>query len=96
MVHQDTDQAGLGLPSLMVTYAENSCRYLVQALDDIGSRGLVTRHLLLLQDKAIGVALTQPSNKQSLRQTSHYHLARQLATLQRSILQLTFPQGHAT
>ena len=96
MVHQDIDQAGLGLPSLMVTYAEVSCRYLVQALNDIGSLGLVTRQLLLLQDKAIGVALTQPSNKQSLRQTSHYHLARQLATLQRSGLQLTFPQGHAT
>ena len=96
MVHQDTDQAGLGLPSLMVTYAEVSCRYLVQALNDIGSLGLVTRHPLLLQDKAIGVALTQPGNKQSLRQTSHYHLARQLATLQRSVLQLTFPQGQAT
>ena len=95
MTHQDTDQAGLGLPSLMVTYAEVSCRYLVQALNDIGSLGLVTRHLLLLQDKAIGVALTQPSNRQSLRQSSHYHLARQLATLQRSELQLTFPQEHA-
>ena len=96
MVHQDTDQAGLGLPSLMVTYAEVSCAYLVQALNDIGSLGLVTRHRLLLQDKVIGVALTQPNSKQSLRQTSHYHLARQLATLQRSGLQLTFPQGHAT
>ena len=80
----------------MVTYAEVSCRYLVQALNDIGSLGLFTHHLLLLQDKAIGVALIQPNNKQSLRQTSHYHLSRQLATLQRSELQLTFPQGHAT
>ena len=35
MLHRDTDQAGLGLPSLMVTYAEVSCRYLVQALNDI-------------------------------------------------------------
>ena len=42
------------------------------------------------------MALTKPNNKRSLRQTSHYHLARQLATLQRSGLQLTFPQGHAT
>ena len=96
MVHQDTDQAGLGLPSLMIAYTEVSCRYLVQALNDIGSLGLVTRHLLLLQDKAVGVALTQPNNKQSLRQTSHYHLARQLATLQRSGLQLTSLQGQAS
>ena len=95
MIQQDTDQAGLVLPSLMVTYAEVSCRYLVQAVNDIGSLGLVTWHLMLLQDKAIGVALTQPNNKQSLCQTSHYHLARQLATLQRSGLQLTLPQGHA-
>ena len=42
MVHQDTDQAGLGLPSLMVTYVEVSCRYKVQALNDIGFLGLVT------------------------------------------------------
>ena len=76
----------------MVTYAEVSCRYLVQALNDIGLLGLVTRHLLLLQDKAIGVALTQPNNKRSLRQTSRYHLA----TLQRSRLQLTFPQGQVS
>ena len=96
MVHQDTDQAGPGLPSLMVTYAEVSCRYLVQALNDIGSLGLVTRHLLLLQDKAIGVALPQPNNKQSLRQTSRYYLACQLATMQRSGLQLTFPQGQVS
>ena len=68
----------------------------MQALDDIGSFGLVTQHLLLLQDKAIGVALTQPNNKQSLRQTSHSHLAQQLATLQRSRLQLTFPQGQVS
>ena len=65
MVHQDTDQARLGLPSLIVTYAEVSCRCLVQALNDRESLGLVTRHLLLLQAKAIGVALTQPNNKQS-------------------------------
>ena len=69
MVHQDTDQAGLGLPSLVVTYAEVSCRYLVHAVNDRGLLGLVTRHLLLPQDKAIGVTLTQPNNKQSLRQT---------------------------
>ena len=80
----------------MATYAEVSCRYLVQALNEIGSLGLVTQHLLLLQDKAVGVALTQPNNKQSLRQTSHYHLARQLVTLQSSGLQLTFPQGQAS
>ena len=65
MVHQDTDQAGLGLPSLTVTHAEVSCRYLVQALKDRGSLGHVTQYLLLLQDKAIGVALTQPHKKKS-------------------------------
>ena len=53
MVHLDAEQAGLGLASLMVTHAEVSCRYLVQALNDHGSLGFITQNLLLLQDKAL-------------------------------------------
>lgn len=43
MVHLDIDQAGLGLPSLMVTHAEVSCRHLEQALNDHGFLGFITQ-----------------------------------------------------
>ena len=95
MVHLDTEQAGLGLPSLMFRHAEVSCRYLVQALIDHGSLGYITQNLLLLQGKAVGVTLQQKSSRKRLRRTSHYHLTRQLAILQNGNAHLTFPVGHA-
>ena len=75
MVHQDTDHS-------WVTYAEVSCRYLVQALNDPGLLGTVTWHLLLLQEKAIGVALPQPTINNPCAKLFTI-LASQLATLQR-------------
>ena len=68
MIHEDLDQAGLGMSSLMITYADSSevsCKYLVQALNDKGPLGFTTQHLLLLQDKATHVALKHPGRHQT-------------------------------
>ncbi len=49
---------------------------------------------LLLQNEIIGESLKHAPSARYPRQTSHYHLARQLTVLQASGLELTVPAGH--
>ncbi|KAL9589636.1 MAG: hypothetical protein Q9179_007981 [Wetmoreana sp. 5 TL-2023] len=93
MVHEDINKAGLGLPSLARDYGHAISKHLVHALNDEGTLGLVTWKLLVLQDKTIGVTLQQSANKKYLRQTNHYHLARQLAIMRTSNVELKLPEG---
>jgi len=94
MIHQDRERAGLGLTSMHVMYAKLTCTYLAKALNDKGPLGFVTRPVLMLQNEIIGESLKQGPSARYLRQTSHYHLARQLTVLQTSGLELTIPAGH--
>ena len=94
MIHQDRERAGLGLTSMHVMYAKLTCTYLAKAFNDKGPLGFVTRPMLMLQNEIIGESLKQGPNARYLRQTSHYHLARQLTVLQTSGLELTVPAGH--
>ena len=94
MIHQDRGRAGLGLTSMSVMYAKLTCTYLTKALNDKGPLGFVTRPMLLLQNEISGESLKQGPSARYLRQTSHYHLARQLTVLQTSSLELTVPAGH--
>ena len=95
MIHQDRERAGLGLTSMHVMYAKLTCTYLAKALNDKGPLGFVTRPMLMLQNEIIGESLKLGPSARYLRQTSHYHLARQLTVLQTSGLELTVPvEGH--
>ncbi len=94
MIHQDREHAGLGLTSMNVMYAKLTCTYLTKALNDKGPLGFVTRPMLLLQNEIIGESLKQGPSARYVRQTSHYHLARQLTVLQTSGLELTVPARH--
>ena len=76
-----------------MTYGHVISRYLIDALNDKGTLGMVTWNLLKLQDKTIGVTLQQPACKKYLCQTHHYHLARQLAVMTSSDIQLKLPEG---
>ena len=91
MIHQDRECAGIGLTTLAVPYTEMVCRYLTQALNDNGSLGFTTRALLILQNSVIDETLQHAPSKRCLRQTSHYHVARQLAVMQSSGLHLAMP-----
>ena len=93
MIHQDRERAGLGLTSMHVMYAEPVCTYLAKALNDRGPSGFVSRPLLMLQNEIMGETLKQCPSARYLRQTSYYHLARQLTVLQTSGLELTVPAG---
>ena len=94
MVHQDRERAGLGLTSMHVMYAKLTCTYPAKALNDKAPLGFVTCPMLMLQNEIIGESLKQGPSARYLRQTSHYHLARQLTVLQTSGLELTVPAGH--
>lgn len=94
MIHQDRECTGVGLTSLAVPYTEMVCKYLTQALNDNGSLGFTTRALLILQNSVIDETLQHAPSKRYLRQTSHYHVARQLAVMQSSGLHLAMPIGH--
>ena len=94
MIHQDRECAGLGLASLHVMYAKLTCTYLAKAFNDEGPLGFVTRQMLMLQNEIICESLKQRPNARYLRQTSHYHLARQLTVLQTSGLELTVLAGN--
>ena len=50
MIHEDLDQAGLGMSFTHDHICRVSCKYLVRALNDKGPLGFTTQHLLLLQD----------------------------------------------
>ena len=69
------------------------CVWYVSSYDK-GPLGFVTRPMLMLQNEILGESLKQGPNARYLRQTSHYHLARQLTVLQTSGLELTVPAGH--
>ena len=92
--HQGQECAGIGLTSLAVTYTAMVCKYLTHALNNRGSLGFTTRAMLTLQNSVIDETLQHGPSKRYLRQTSHYHVARQLAVLQSSGLQLGLPMGH--
>ena len=94
MIHQDREGAGLVLTSMHVMYAKLTCTYLAKALDDKGPLRFFTRPMLMLQNGTIGESLSQGPSARYLRQTSHYHLARQLTVLQTSNLELTVRAGH--
>ena len=94
MTHEDPDKAGLGLPSLEVNHRHEICKSMLQALNDKGVLGIVTWNLLLLQNAAIGVTLRKQVDNKLLRRITHYHLARQLATLKDSDLELKLPLNH--
>ena len=70
------------------------CKYLTHALNNKGSLGFTTRAMLTLQNGVIDETLQHGPSKRYLRQTSHYHVARQLAVMQSSGLQLRLPMGH--
>ncbi len=53
MIHQDREQAGLGLTSMHVMYAKLTCTYLAKALNDTGPLWLVTRPMLMLHLKLL-------------------------------------------
>ncbi len=94
IINQDRERAGLGLTSMHVIYAKLTCTYLAKALNDKAPLGCVTRPMLMLQNEIIDESLKQGPSARYLRQTSHYHLARQLTVLQTSGLELTVPAGH--
>ena len=94
MIHQERQHAGLGLTSMHVMYAKLTCTYLAKAFNDKGPVGFVTRPMLMLQNEIISESLNQGPSARCLRQTSHYHLARQLTVLQTPGLVLTVPAGH--
>ena len=94
MILDDHECAGLGLTSLAVQYAELTCKYLTKALNDKGALGFTTRAMLTLQNGVIDETLNHAPSRRYLRQTSHYHLARKLAILQTSDLELAVPEGH--
>ena len=94
MIHQDKERPGLGLTSMHVIYAKLTCTYLAKASNDKGPLGFVICPMLMLQNEIISALLKQGPSTRYLRQTSHYHPARQLAVLQTSGLELTVPAGH--
>ena len=94
MVHEDKNKAGLGLPSLSVTYAHERCKSLLHAFNDKGILGPVTWNLLLLLNTIIGVTLQKPASKTYLHRTTHYYVARQLASLKEADLDLQLPHNH--
>lgn len=54
---------------------------LVLALNDKGTLGFITGSLLQLQDSIIGSAIKHNKRKLALKDTAHYHLAKQLAII---------------
>ena len=94
MIHQDKEHAGLGLTSMHVMYAKVTCTYPTKALHDKAPLIFVIHPMLLLQNEINGESLKQGPSARYLRQTSHYHLARQLTVQQTSGLELTVPAGH--
>ena len=90
-VHLDTEQAGLALPLLMVTREEVKLQTPGATRERLWLSGLhhtkSAAGLLLQGHRSLA------TKEQCLLQTPHYHLARQLATLQNATLKLTLALG---
>ena len=59
-----------------------------------GASGLHTQAMLTLQHGVIDKTLRHAPSKRYLKQTSHYHISRQLAVVHSSNLELAVPAGH--
>ena len=89
MIHQDRERARLGLTSMNLMCVKLTCTYLTKAVNEKGPLEFVTCPVLLLQNEFISELLKQGPSARYLRQTSHYHIARQLTVVQTSGLELT-------
>ena len=94
LVFEDRSKAGIGMPSLQVEYTQRIAEALVYALQDPGHLGTVSRALLYLQNSIVGNLIQDKRARTTLRQVTHYHLARKLATIQETVLKLTLPKGN--
>ena len=91
LVFEDRSKAGVGMPSLQVDYTQRITEALV--LQDPGQLGTVSRARLYLQNSIVGNLIQDERAKTTLRQVTHYHLARKLATIQEAGLKFTIPKG---
>ena len=94
-VFEDRSKAGIGMPSLQVDYTQSITEALVYALHDSRHLGTVSRALLYLQNSIVGNLIQHKRTKTTLRQVTHYHLAKKLATFQEAGLKFTIPKGNS-
>ena len=95
LVFEDRSKAGIGMPSLQVDYTQSITEALVYALHDSGHLGIISRALLYLQNSIVGNLIQDQRAKATLRQVTHYHLAKKLATIQEAGLKFTTPKGNS-
>ena len=93
MILEDRDKAGVGLTSLLVSYAQLIAKNLILALNDKGALGFITGSLIKLQDGIIGSALEHTRKKSLIKGTAHYHLAKQLAIIKQAGISVKAPAG---
>ena len=84
MVHEDTQAAGLGMGSIMVHYATQHARLLIESLNDQGKQGIITRALLSLQLQLLG------DDKLSTKEAKYCLRVRQLAQIHNNDLTIQF------
>ena len=86
MVFTETNQAGMGVQSLLVDYIQLNTAYLVRALNDDGPLGIISRTLLQMQHQHLGginPLRTKRANSRDsqefFQESKHCHLALQLS-----------------